>query len=308
MTLDATALFWAMHALNVDRVSAEITERLEAEDIEVLLVKGPVIGAWLYPGEVRPYGDSDLVVRQCDWARAVALLQSLGFRDFLGPLEHPRMESHAGTGFLRGGDNVDLHSTLPGLDADPERVWSALFDSSEGMDIGGRRIRVPARPAILLHVALHAVHHVDGKPIADLHRALAIATDDEWRAAASLANGLNGLPAFASGLRLAPDGERLVTRLGLGHAGSVHFDLRTAQVPLAEGLDKLLAADVTLRERATIIARELVPNPEFMRWWSPLARRGRRGLVASYPWRWAWLLAKAPAAFTTRRRIRRARG
>ena len=59
-----------------------------------------MIGRWLYPGEVRGYGDGDLVVAPANWDQAVVLLKEMGFHDYLGPLEHPRMESQAGTGFF----------------------------------------------------------------------------------------------------------------------------------------------------------------------------------------------------------------
>ena len=163
-----------------------------------------MIAAWLYPGEVREYTDGDLVVSPANWDRAVARLEAMGFHDFLRDLEHPRMASEAGTGFLRGTDSIDLHSTLPGLRADPVDVWQELSATAESMPVGGRMVRVPNRAGVLMHIALHAVHHVEGKPIEDLARAVRIASDDEWRAAAALAARLGGLEAFASGLRLLP--------------------------------------------------------------------------------------------------------
>ncbi len=304
--LSPEELFWATQALKVDRTSAEIVERLEREEIDVMLVKGPVIAAWLYPGEVRGYGDSDLLVGPADWDRAVALLTDIGFRDFLGPLEHPRMESQAGTGFVRDADNVDLHATLAGFDADPQRVWDTLRGRSSSMSIGGREIRVPDRATVLAHIALHAVHHVEGKPIEDLRRAVRTATEEEWRAAAALASELDGQAALASGIRLDADGERVLRIIGLDSAGSIYFDLRTARVPLAEGMDELLAPGLSLRERAGMVGHELIPNPDFMRWWSPLARRSQRGLMVSYVWRWIWLASRAPAALRTRKRVRNA--
>ncbi len=56
------------------------------------------------------------------------------------------------------------------------------------------------------------------------------------------------------------------------------------------------------------MAGELFPRPEFMRWWSPLARRGRLGLVLSYPRRWLWLALQAPRGLWAVRRARAKRG
>jgi hypothetical protein len=305
VTLSPELLQKAMWCLAIDKVTAEVINSFEASGIDVLLVKGPVIAAWLYRGDVREYTDGDLVVSPANWDRAVAQLEAMGFHDFLRELEHPRMASEAGTGFLRGTDSIDLHSTLPGLRADPLDVWQELSATAESMAVGGRTVRVPNRAGVLMHIALHAVHHVEGKPIEDLARAVRVASDDDWRAAASLAARLGGLEAFASGLRLLPEAALVSERLDLADTRSIEYDLRSAQVPLAEGLHDLLTAPPTVKVR--ILARELFPTPAFMRWGSALARRGRFGLIASYPLRWLWLLWRLPSATLTLYRVRRRR-
>jgi Uncharacterised nucleotidyltransferase len=305
MPLTPEALQYAMWALAIDKYTGEAIAVLESEGIDVLLIKGPVIAAWLYPAEVRRYNDGDLLVAPSSWDRAVALLEQMGFVDYLRPLGHPRMESQAGTGFRRGLESIDLHSTLAGLGAPAQDVWDALWPRARTLAVSGRSVHVPDRPAVLMHIALHAAHHVEGRPLEDLERAIAAATDDEWRAAAALAAELGGLEAFASGMRLLADGAAIAVRLDLAEAGSVGYDLRVAQVPLAEALHELMAAPV--REKLRIIAREVFPNAAFMRWWMPMARRGRAGLIASYPRRWLRLLRELPAAILTVARVRRRR-
>lgn len=306
IALSSDQLHQAMWCLAIDTVTAEVIGAFEALGIDVLLVKGPVIGSWLYVGEVRPYTDGDLLVAPANWDRAVALLEEMGFQDYLRPLEHPRMESQAGTGFLRGGHSVDLHSTLSGLRADPEQVWRTLWATSETQEVGGRTVHVPDRAAVLMHIALHVLHHVEGKPLDDLARAIDIASDEDWRAAAGLAARLDGLDAFASGLRLLPQAAVVAARLDLAAAGSVEFDLRAAQVPLAEGLNHLVTAPLLAKPQ--ILAREVFPNAAFMRWTMPIARRSRAGLIASYPLRWLWLVRRLPAAVVTLHRVHRRRG
>lgn len=290
----------------VDRTTAEIVGALETIGIDVMLVKGPVIARWLYAREVRGYGDSDLVVAPANWERAVAALEDMGFRNYLGPLAHPRMESQAGTGFLRGAEEVDLHSTLPGLRADPTEVWLALWATAETQEVGRQTVYVPDRAGVLMHIALHAVHHVEGRPLEDLARAAGMATYEEWRTAAALARRLGGLEAFASGMRLLPQVAAIAAHLGLEDTGSVEFDLREAQVPLAEGLNHLASAPLSAKPR--IIAREVFPSPAFMRWSMPVARHGRAGLIASYPLRWLRVMSQMPAAAVTLHRARRRRG
>jgi Uncharacterised nucleotidyltransferase len=295
----------AIRTLLIDRLTAEVAGVFAQEGIETLVLKGPVLAAWLYPRELRPYGDSDLMVAPRDWQRAVALLERLGFSDHLGPMAHPRMESFASTAFMRGEDNLDLHCAIHGLDGDPEAVWSAFSVDAEHQLIGGAQLRVPGKPALLLHIALHAAHHVTGKPLWDLERALAVAEDWQWREALELARRCDGVPTFSSGLRLSPRGAELARALGIEERRSIRHEVRNAQVPLAEGFNDLLAPELSPVDRLKVILRELVPRPEFMRWRFSLARRGRLGLLASYPWRWIWLLAHAPRALVTVRRARR---
>jgi hypothetical protein len=298
----------AVRNLLIDRLAGEIAGAFAAAGIDTLVLKGPVLAAWLYPGEVRPYGDADLLVSPADWDRAVALLEQLGFSDHLGPMAHPRMESMRSTAFLRGEDNVDLHGALHGLDADPAAIWAAFREGAQRQAIGDAELLTPRRAPLVLHVALHASHHGEGKALEDLRRALAAAGDDTWREALALALALDGVAAFASGLRLIPEGEAMAQRLGVEHERAVRYELRREDVPTAEALDALFAPGVSGRTRVATIAHELAPRAEFMRWWTPLARRGRLGLLLSYPWRWLWLAAHAPrgalAVVRARRRLR----
>jgi hypothetical protein len=271
------------------------------------VLKGPALAEWLYPGEVRPYGDSDLMVAPSDWDQAVAVLNRLGFSDYLGPMAHPRMESFAGTCFARGDKSVDLHCALHGLEGDREAIWASFLAGSESQLIGGAELRVPGRPALLMHVGLHAAHHAEGKPIEDLRRAIVHADQPLWRQALELAQDFNGLPVFASGLRLLPEGIELARRLGIEHVSSPLHELRYEGVPMAEGIDALLSPGVGVRQRLVMLIKEFFPRPEFMRWWSPLARRGRLGLAAAYVWRPAWLIAHAPRGLIAWWRIRRRR-
>jgi hypothetical protein len=293
--------------LVIDRLTAKIAGAFAAEGIETLVLKGPVLAEWLYPGEVRPYGDSDLMVAPEDWARAVRLLERLGFLDYHGPMGHPRMESSAGTAFIRDDDNIDLHCALHGLGGDPTAIWASLRAGSEAQVIGGAELRVPGRAALLLHVGLHAAHHIEGRPIEDLRRAIALADEELWRQALELAEAYEGVPVLASGLRLLPEGVEVARRLEIHDRRSLRHDLRSQRVPMAEGLDELFSSRAGVRKSLALLTSELFPRPEFMRWWLPLARRGRLGLAAGYVWRPIWLVCHAPRGILTWWRVRRER-
>jgi len=306
-SLDPVFRLLAVRNLLIDQFTAEIVGTFAEEGIESLVLKGPALAEWLYPGEVRPYSDTDLMVAPGDWDQAVTVLNRLDFSDYLGPMAHPRMESRAGTAFVRGQDAVDLHCTLHGLFGDPRAVWESFAAGGHVQQIGGARLRVPNRAALLLHVGLHVAHDANGKTLEDLRRAVATADDALWQEALALADAHDGVAAFASGVRLVPEGVELARRLGIETVRSSIHEVRSDQVPTAEGVHALLAPGLGARARAAMVASEVFPRPEFMRWWSPLARRGRLGLIASYPCRWGWLAINAPRGLLAVWRQRRPR-
>ncbi len=296
----------------VDVLTTEVAGAFGREGIETLVLKGPVLAKWLYPGEVRPYVDCDLMVAPKSRARAVGVLERLGFAEHCPWMPTPLSLDPGGTAFNRPGEGmVDLHCQLPGLDGDPETIWGRLAASADRQVIAGVELRVPDRDAVLLHVVLHAAHHanqVDGKPLKDLRRALALIDESEWLRALELARAYRGVPAFAAGLRLLPDGRDLARRLNLGEMRSLQHEIRREDNVIAEELYALLCADAGIRQKLVIAASDIFPRPDYMQWWSPLARRGKLGLAGAYLWRAIWVIGQAPRAIHTLWRVQQAKG
>jgi hypothetical protein len=296
----------------VDALTAEVAGAFGGEGIETLVLKGPVLAKWLYPGEVRPYVDTDLMVAPDDRARAVGVLGRLGFMELSPWMPRPLSLDPGGTAFNRPGDGtVDLHCQLPGLDGDPGAIWGRLAASTARQVIAGVELRVPDRDTVLLHVVLHAAHHanqVDGKPLEDLRRALALVADTDWCSALEFARAYQGVAAFAAGLRLLPEGENLACRLDLGEVRSFQHEIRREDNVIAEELYTLLSDETGIRRKLVIAANDIFPRPDYMRWWSQLARHGKLGLVGAYLWRMIWIIGQAPAAINTLWRIQREKG
>ncbi len=296
----------------IDALTTEVVIAFTGEGIGTVVLKGPVLARWLYPDEVRPYVDSDLMVAPENRARAVSVLERLGFAEHCPWMPTPLSLDPGGTAFnRRGGGMVDLHCQLPGLDGDPDAIWGRLAASAVRQVIAGVELRVPDRDTVLLHVVLHAAHHanmVDGKPLEDLRRALALVEEAAWSSALELARVYQGVPAFAAGLRLLPEGGDLALRLGLGEVWSLQHEIRREDNVIAEELYALLSASVGIRRKLAIAASDIFPRPDYMRWWSPLARCGKLGLAGAYLWRMIWVIAQAPRAIHTLWRIRRAQG
>ena len=295
----------------VDALTAEVAGAFGRAGIETLVLKGPVLARWLYPGEVRPYVDSDLMVAPGDRARAVKVLERLSFVEYRPWMPSPLSLDPGGTAFnRRSGGMVDLHCRLPGLDGDPDAIWDCLAANADRQVIGGVELRVPDRDTVLLHVVLHAAHHanqVDGKPLEDLRRAFACVEESQWSSALELARAYRGVPAFAAGLRLLPEGGDLARKLDLSDVRSLQHEIRREDNVIAEELYALLSADAGIRRKLAIAASDTFPRPNYMRWWSPLARRGKLGLAGAYLWRAIWVTGQAPGAIHTLWRIRRAK-
>src|ERR1700679_1423877 len=77
------------------------------------------LARWLYPGVVRPYGDSDLMVAPKSRARAGGVLEHLGFVEHLPWMPTPLSLDPGGTAFKRPGGGMVAHpeSEGPGVEA-----------------------------------------------------------------------------------------------------------------------------------------------------------------------------------------------
>jgi hypothetical protein len=300
----------AVFCINVDLVTAEVVGALEERGIPAILVKGPAIANWLYSAnDPRLYRDTDLLLRKDDWQAASETMEKLGFVDDLGHMAHPRMESGEGFPWGRAKDQagVDLHYTLFGIGASPEALWEAFSAATLEEDVGGRQVPMPSHSARLLHIGLHAVQHggePTGKPMRDLERALAQVPIETWSETLELAERLEAAGAFATGMRLLPRGREIAEEIGADHGPDSDAALRLSDVPMVEGFQELAEAS-GLRRRVAIILRELFPTPAFMRWWTPIANRGRLGLLFSYFWRPLYLALHAPRGLAAWWRSRR---
>jgi hypothetical protein len=291
--------------LALDAAAVEAIAALQEVGISVILLKGPVIALWLYdqPWE-RTYGDIDLLVAPADHQRASTVLARLGYHDH----SLADIPAHASQWRRETATRaeIDLHWRLPlaGRDVDP---WPVLSAETEAMAIGSTTVRVLSPAARAMLVAVHAAQHGARapKPMRDLERALARVDRQTWARAAALAQQLNAEGAFTVGLRLVPAGAEMATALALAPSSSIEAHLRSV-TPTATSVGWMhLLEQPSPRAGLELLRGELVPNPGFMRVWSPLARRGRLGLACAYLLRPLWLVWQLPAALRDLGRARR---
>jgi hypothetical protein len=286
-------------ALEVDRVTGEVVHALRAAGVTPLLLKGPALVAWLYDdGTPRPYVDCDLLVPPADWEKAQHVLSSIGFeRDTSLDEYDPRFAPRHADPWKRASDGgqIDLHQTLPGCPVNATDLWGPISADAETMKVGATQVAVPRPAARALIVAAHAGHHGpdEERPIEDLSRAIERVPQATWAEAVEIAYEVQAMQLLSRGLRLLPEGARLAERLGIPSPELI-------EASYGEGLGggtalgfARLAEQRGARAKARLLLRELFPEPRFMRWWSPMAARGRLGLALAYAWRVCWLVVHA---------------
>jgi hypothetical protein len=137
---------------------AELVAMLDIRSIESRVLKGPAVARLDYPDRrLRTFGDVDLLVRGCDFDRAVATLEHAGLRRRFVELR-PGFDARFGKGvpLARGdGFELDLHRTFAdgpfGLRTRPDE----LFADGVFLDIAGRPMLALSREDRLVHACFH---------------------------------------------------------------------------------------------------------------------------------------------------------
>jgi hypothetical protein len=286
-------------SLQLDLTAAEVGAALAKANVECIVVRGPSLARWLYPrNQSRNYIDVDLLVAPDGFATAERTLEELGFAHI--PTMMQRSDDrpvHART-WHRETDSavIDLHRTVIGARAPDSLVWGVIHRETEPIHVGGRQLEGLNAAATALVVALHAAQHgkESVKRVRDLRHALERLPTQTWEEAARLARQLDATESLAVGLRLLPVGSFLADDLGLPTELTPETVLRAGTPPpTALGFEWLTHVP-GVRGKARLLARKLVPDVEFMRAWSPLARHGSLGLATAYLWRPFWLAFHAP--------------
>jgi hypothetical protein len=298
----------AAGGLAIDAATAQAVAALRNAGVRSILLKGPSLDALLYdPEEPRPYSDIDLLVPGGDLLRAAEVLRSLGYRE-RAEREPSRILEHAKV-WVRPSDRmyVDLHRTLGGIDKSDVDPWEVLATDTDSMSVGNAEVEILSEAGRALHIALHAA--VSGaaaeKPMIDLSRALELLPPETWKAAAALAERLQAEPTFATGLRMQPAGARLCAELDLPAETSVETLMLADSVPYPSWTVNRVATTRGITAKLRIVGPRLIPKPDFMRVWYPVARRGTAGLLLAYVQRLAWLVRAAGPALSAWRRARR---
>jgi len=279
----------------LDRAAIAALTALECAGVDAMLLKGPALARRLYAdGEIRGYADVDLLIPRRELARAREVLAKLGYVsaeevfgiDDVAGIQHSEVWSRPGERESRSGPiMIDLHWRLDGCEAPDDLIWEALAATRGSIELRGTKAAVLGDDGLALHVALHAAQHGPGdlKAIGDLARAVERWPADLWRRAAQLAEAVEGVPAFAAGLRLLPGGGRVASELGLPPTPELDWKIHNRQArPRGTFHVGALAEARGLRQRANVLRRSLFPTRRWIRWEFPWAAEGKARLVLAY--------------------------
>lgn len=281
--------------LAIDVDTASVVQALRGQGVEPILLKGPVLGRLLYPGELRPYCDIDLLVGPHDASRAEGVLGALGYERGLAPLP-PNLPT-ATPWAHPGRRSVDLHRGLHFVDAPPEHLWEVVRRDATTIEVAGTPVLAPGLGVLALHLCLHAVMSGDivPKTLDDLERGVATLPRAAWDDALAVATELDVVGAFGDGLGLSTAGARLAAELGLASGETKVKRLRRATTALARPWTvELLVRQPSLRTALAAIIRRCFPPPDHLR---TVGRgQGPGWLALAYAARLAGIAAKLPGS------------
>lgn len=146
--------------LHLEQRLVELTGALEADDIEVVALKGSAHAHLAYPDPSwRTFGDVDLLVRTSQLGAAVATLSDrCGLRRQAAELRpgYDRRFTKSVTLLEPDGTELDLHRTLLFGTFAFRIDLDELFASAVTFPLGGRSIRALGPETRLLHTCFHA--------------------------------------------------------------------------------------------------------------------------------------------------------
>lgn len=267
MTTDAAARrAIAMRTLMLDAAAAEAHAHLIERGIDAIVLKGRVWANWLYDGELREYGDVDLLVSPKRRDDAVDALAELGYRHWLEGAAAAEYGSNEIELVRPGGPCVDLHHVLLGVSGDPERAWDVLATRTDTMPLAGRTVTTLDVTARTMHLALHSAQ--DGPSNRRSARDLELGLDrldlEQWTAAAGLAEAVGAEEAFSSGLRTQEAGRALADLIGLARPHDVGLLIRSTSAPPESLQIEHFMRARTVGARGRLVARKLWPTKAYM--------------------------------------------
>lgn len=284
-----------VNRLRLDVLAVDISGELTTQGIPHALLKGPSTATWLYDPP-RHYVDVDILVPLSRISDSVRVLTDAGLAGATAGGVGEEAQ-HSLLMISTAGFEVDLHVSLPTIPPAGDRVWNELASHIEPLDLGIGTVPTLDHAGRCLLLALHALGGggAGSKPFEDLRRARAVATEEDWQVAATIAQRLDAADLFFAGLAVVePDGFSMSARAKL---------YATDAPRTALGLQRLV--DASWRERPRLVWRELFPSRGFMRRAFPQHHGTLLWLPRAHLHRWWGIVQNLPSGIASWRATRR---
>lgn len=156
----------AFQSLQLFAELAQLLKWLDAQGIQAVVLKGPVIAETYYPdAALRPYGDLDLLIRESDLAAVSAMLTGRGYHEKYGKDEEEVHRIHSCHGVWQrifvheeSGRIVELHCDHLQIGLEPvsmDEIWA----DSVPHRLGVRVVRGLEQHDLFVQLCVHLQRH-----------------------------------------------------------------------------------------------------------------------------------------------------
>jgi hypothetical protein len=234
----------ATHASRNVEALLQILPLLEDHGIRAVPYKGPALAQRLY-GDVslRPFGDLDISVAECDVIKAQDLIRSIGY-EFAWFKETDKLTEYVRTDpgcelQLKRSDGimVELHWRFANRTAQIQQDPKPFLQKLEMIALAGTQVRSLPLETYFMVLSMHATKHKWGqlKLICDIAEILG-RTDVDWKYVAREANDLGLRRMLAVGSLLAQDSLGAEIPPEVAHGLKIDRAARTMATQVRRGL------------------------------------------------------------------------
>jgi hypothetical protein len=201
------------HSLQVYGRLVGITAAFDTEQIPVVALKGPALSHALYCDiALREFDDLDLLVREADFVRAVALLKQIGYNsnwqvDPRTQVEFLRYHGESALSSVQGGVPIDLHWRLAAENNALPLEAAFLWPRFRPVEVDRRTLLGFAPEDLVLYLASQGGHDEwrDLRRICEISAVIATHPRLNWDPIIQLASNLHGLRVVLLGLALGEE-------------------------------------------------------------------------------------------------------
>lgn len=304
--MQSMATWQKAHELRVFWMTADlikVVRALEAENIPVICLKGPVLAAFQYGDPaMRDFGDLDILVKKSDYARAEGVLRGMGAVLAYADRE-VTMDQHRHNNIIIGCSHLEIHWCVTRREFPRALEIDGLFARSQKVPVNGQMLCTLSIEDMIIHACQHGTQHYWAmfRYLADFASALRMIDATYWEVLFKAVRGQGlyrplliciGLCQSLLGVELPENTQHAIQRDALtrwticfvhaylrrtGNTGpdfidSILFNLFIAERERFYFLNKLMA-DMFI---PTAMDYQWIVLPDSQRWLYPILRPVRR--------------------------------